>query len=102
MEGGVAVMMGVLFLDIDGVLNSTAYWWREGQDVPMGQAGAIDPAAVARLNRIIEATGAVVVLSSSWRRQGVRRVEAMLRTRGFAWSLLAATPVATGTLGGAR
>jgi len=58
-------MMKVLFLDIDGVLNSHAY------DVKQALAGgdlmAPDPKAVLRLLWILQETGAKVVLSSSWR-----------------------------------
>lgn len=88
--------MNLIALDVDGVLNSTRYWFDSGQRLPMGQAGAIDPAAVVRVNAIIEATGALVVLSSSWRMQGVDRVAAMLRERGFAGEIIGATPVKLG------
>lgn len=83
----------VIFLDIDGVLNSTRYWWTN-QPLPMGQAGAIDAEAVARLNAIVQATGARVVLSSSWRGQsptGYRRVQKMLAERGFTGALVGQT-----------
>jgi len=43
----------VLFLDLDGVLNAGH--------------GPLDPDCVARLNRIIDATGAVIVVHSMWR-----------------------------------
>jgi hypothetical protein len=89
-------MSATLFLDVDGVLNSTRYWWKCDRDLPLGQAGAIDPAAVERLNRIIDATGCDVVLSSSWRGNGSKRqllrVEAMLRERGYRHGLCGATP----------
>jgi hypothetical protein len=59
-------MPKVIFLDIDGVLNSGAYIKRlDGAfDDPIHQ---IDPEAVVRLNRITDATGAVIVVSSTWR-----------------------------------
>lgn len=56
--------MKVLFLDIDGVLNS-AEWFLSG--VPKN-IWDLDPKAVRRLKRILEATGAKVVLSSAWRK----------------------------------
>ena len=52
--------MKVLFLDIDGVLN--AHEWDE--EVLCGQ---IHCDKVDRLNRVLRATGAKVVLSSAWR-----------------------------------
>lgn len=53
----------VIFLDIDGVLNSkdTIQRWEDGSFI------GIDPYLVAIFNRIIFATGAQIVLSSTWR-----------------------------------
>jgi hypothetical protein len=53
----------VIFLDIDGVMNSVS---TRPQD-PRGLVDFLDPANVAVLNTIVQATGAVVVVSSSWR-----------------------------------
>jgi hypothetical protein len=54
----------------------------------------IDPAAIAVLNKIVEQTGAFVVVSSTWR-IGVRRTEVngWLRGAGFTGIVLALTPV---------
>lgn len=48
----------IIFLDVDGVLinNKNKKRWDEP-----------DPECVAQLNRVIEATGASIVLSSCWR-----------------------------------
>ncbi|MBR4864842.1 MAG: hypothetical protein IKU07_09720 [Oscillospiraceae bacterium] len=54
--------MKVIFLDFDGVLNSNAYLMRSG-----GQGVTIDPARMVLLKQIVDATGAKIVLSSSWR-----------------------------------
>ena len=59
-------MTAVLFLDVDGVLNS-ARWLRAGHMKQAPNAEHFDPAACARLERIIAATGCDLVLSSSWR-----------------------------------
>jgi hypothetical protein len=58
--------MKIIFLDIDGVLNSHAYMTKMGElwDDPANQ---IDPELVARLNKITDATGAKLVISSTWR-----------------------------------
>lgn len=58
--------MKVLFLDIDGVLNSGNYIKRlDGRfDDPKYQ---IDPDAVVRLNAITDLTGCKIVVSSTWR-----------------------------------
>lgn len=55
----------VLFLDIDGVLNSVETMrsgrWNAGTET-------LDPENVERLDRLIQLTGAVVVVSSTWRK----------------------------------
>lgn len=55
--------MIVLFLDIDGVLNSEEYALSLGKGGMLG----INPEAVKILDRILDATGAKLVISSSWR-----------------------------------
>ena len=54
----------IIFLDIDGVLNSQEFVDLLGDQWNMEQ---VDRKAVERLNRIVEATGADVVISSTWR-----------------------------------
>ncbi len=53
--------MKVIFLDIDGVLNSVE------SKSSCGAYVGIDDSKVKRLKRIVDATGAVIVLSSSWK-----------------------------------
>lgn len=56
------IALKVIFLDFDGVLNSAKYLLgRENFGV------VIDPARMILLRRIVEATGAKIVLSTSWR-----------------------------------
>jgi hypothetical protein len=57
----------VIFLDVDGVLNSRGKW--AGCDLAnLTDSGTrIDPLAVARLKRIVDATDAKIVVSSTWR-----------------------------------
>lgn len=86
--------MKVVFLDFDGVLNSGDFFKRNrGKGGgSMGEAGALDPAAVRRLNRLLERTGAVVVVSSSWRHgRSSKRLEALLRLRGFRGTVIDTT-----------
>jgi len=94
--------MKVLFLDVDGVLNSHDWfrlrgnrqtgidesrWWIERLVFDL------DPRAVARLNIILERTGAVCVLSSTWRIvRGLDPTREALVKRGFAGQLVGATP----------
>lgn len=97
--------MRVLFLDLDGVLNSEAFFARQrgrGLVIISNRAELLDPAAVAHLNRIVETTGCLVVLSSSWRLQrgALLDVGAWLRAVGFVGALHDLTPRAPDTRGG--
>lgn len=62
----------VIFLDIDGVLNSRAYDrkrdWTKQTD--------IDETRLPLVKRIVEETGAEIVLSSTWRRHWDKNAEA--------------------------
>lgn len=55
----------ILFLDVDGVLNSHAYVARGGS--LSCRTDGLDPEAVAQLQRIVDETGCSIVLSSTWR-----------------------------------
>lgn len=54
--------MKILFLDIDGVLNSARYDREKATD-----SGNIDPSRLELVKEIIEKTEARIVLSSTWR-----------------------------------
>lgn len=82
----------IVFLDIDGVLNSSAFFI-QSPDHEDTEAGAIDPAAVRRLNRLLASTGAVVVVSSSWRYdRTVEDLQRLLEVRGFVGQVVDKTP----------
>jgi hypothetical protein len=93
--------MRVLFLDFDGVLNSVRFF---GADSKRGYRRArrikyelpheaIDPAAVACLNAIVERTGAKVVVSSTWRTVfGCESIAVFLERRGFVGEVVGCTP----------
>lgn len=57
--------MKILFLDVDGVMNSEETLKK--QTVRDPHPSGIDPYLALLVNRIIEATGCKVVLSSAWR-----------------------------------
>lgn len=103
--------MKVIFLDIDGVLNSTEYflnapdeYLNSDPDIELDDkeerikewSKDIDSESVECLNKIIEATDAKVVLSSAWRNSRWEEVEACLKNRGFNYSILDRTPILTG------
>ena len=61
--------MKILFLDIDGVLNHDV-WFRSDaykNHQENWRVSMFDPDCVARVNRILQETGAKLVVSSSWR-----------------------------------
>jgi hypothetical protein len=89
----------VLFLDWDGVLNSHDWWHRRGPRMGYrpGRDGEddwdTDPVAVRRLNRILDATGAKVVVSSTWRyNRTVEQLQDTLKRRGFLGEVIGVTP----------
>ena len=91
----------VLFLDIDGVLNSR-HWFttRPAWETFEGEYSFwhynLSPLLVGRLNTIIEHTGAQVVISSNWRRGlSLSDLRAVLQTRGFRGRILGKTGVDT-------
>lgn len=86
--------MKVVFLDIDGVLNSRSYITKMGElwDDPQHQ---IDPAAVIRLNRLTDATGASIVVSSTWRlafRYYLDKLQACMASYGITAPVVGMTP----------
>lgn len=59
--------MKVIFLDVDGVLNSDEYIDRAKKQEIQGIERHIDVEKIKLLKKAIDETGAKVVLSSSWR-----------------------------------
>jgi len=89
----------VIFLDFDGVLNGLTR--NTGRcDATVGEYGSpiwcaeqIDSGLVEQLNKIVEATGAVVVISSSWRNaHHLNKLREMLKVAGFRGSIIGDTP----------
>lgn len=90
-----------LFLDFDGVLNSVEYrTYRPPLDpkydwgTPEHEDWSLDRSAIARLNRITDATGAMVVVTSMWRlRRSRSDLRGILSRNGFTGKVLCKTPV---------
>ena len=86
-------MKNIIFLDIDGVLNTERWHLNEGQNAPQDQYGdTFDPKAVANLALIIEKTGAEIVISSSWKFSGLESMQAMWRERKLPGKVIDITP----------
>jgi hypothetical protein len=89
--------MKIIFLDIDGVLNSTKYMISlKGNFNCVDKIYQLDPEAIAKLNRLTDTTGAFIVVSSTWRmgfihnRAGLRGLFAKAKITG---KVLDITPV---------
>ena len=86
-------MIKVIFLDIDGVLNTRDWHSRMTKDTPRDEFGfAFDPVAVSNLAHIIEKTDAVIVISSSWKFYGVPKLRQMWKIRNLPGTILDITP----------
>lgn len=89
--------MRIVFLDLDGVMNS-GWYMRDRKKLVVESMGEqyreIDPQAIETLNEFIEETGAKVVLSSSWRRRAYD--EQILQKCGFEGEVIDVTPTLRG------
>ena len=84
--------MKLVFLDFDGVLNSTPFLVGPPRKPPLG-ISAIDGRAVRRLNTIVDLTGAKFVISSTWRiYEPVGRLIEWLEALGFEGEVIDRTP----------
>lgn len=59
--------MRIIFLDIDGVLNSEEFYRSQPETEEYKQFDDIDESKVSLLKEIVDATHALIVLSSTWR-----------------------------------
>ena len=89
-------MARIIFLDIDGVLNGLSTTTYAQPDTMMpGERGftGMDPIMVASLNRVLRETGAVIVVSSTWRLgQTAQSMQAILGSWGVECQVLGVTP----------
>lgn len=86
-------MNKVIFLDIDGVLNTKWWYTQMNRNTPKDKYGyAFDPKAVANLRRIIEETGSDIVISSSWKCMGLSEMEDMWEERNLPGKVIGITP----------
>ena len=102
--------MKVIFLDVDGVLNSESYcdWVMNNLGYDNGYGGFFppeakprvedvkwDPETVRVLQHIVEETGANIVMSSTWRHNfPLERFNDMFALYGAHFNIISATPSA--------
>ncbi|MBA9078308.1 HAD domain-containing protein [Rufibacter quisquiliarum] len=101
--------MKVVFLDIDGVLNTEVYMrhlFYIHENVGVKEYKAIkashlyrdefghwfDPMAVDMLKWVIEATGAKIVISSTWRMSGTEVMKELWKKRELPGEIIGITP----------
>ena len=95
--------MKIIFLDIDGVLNSgdymsALYSLRDRHNIgsTKDEYGQLfDPRCVAYLDFIIRETDAKIVISSTWRRNGLSILKEMWEMRGLPGEVIDITPLTT-------
>jgi hypothetical protein len=77
--------MKIIFLDIDGVLNVSS---RERDE----WGSVFHPHLVENLRLIVEKTDAKIVISSSWRKDGLAKMQEMWIARGLPGEVIDTTP----------
>lgn len=86
-------MMKVIFLDIDGVLNTQDWHSRMTKDTPRDEFGWVfDPVAVENLGHVVKETGASIIISSSWKFLGLAKLREMWKIRNLPGTILDITP----------
>ena len=86
--------MKVLFLDIDGVLNSTRLMLNlKDAGIDFRHYIHMDPLSMSVLNRILKESGAKVVISSSWRiAYPLSFIRSVMEQNGFVGEVIDCTP----------
>lgn len=86
-------MRKIIFLDIDGVLNTSRWHSQIDKNEPQDEYGdKFDPISVANLAKIIDDTGADIVISSSWKSYGLSEMEDMWDERNLPGKIIGITP----------
>lgn len=88
--------MKLIFLDIDGVLNCESAFksglnHKETSDGQSYCEFGRDQAAL--INRLIDETGAKVVISSTWRRMGMEAMLEIWKDHGMSGEIIGLTPI---------
>ena len=92
-------MQKIIFLDFDGVLNTEYYQGLlqfQGKQWQDEYGALFDPKAVKHLQRIIDATGADIVIESSWKYFGLEAMQELWRVRSLPGGVIDITPSLTG------
>ena len=85
----------IIFLDFDGVLNTEHYQGLlryQGEPWQDEHGAFFDPNAVKQLRRIIDATGADIVIESSWKYLGLDAMKELWKVRNLPGRVVDITP----------
>ena len=88
-------MKKIIFLDIDGVLNTERqhkYCYENGLANSDEYGYVFDPVAVKNLARIVDETGADIVISSSWKYSGLSTLLDLWSDRSLPGKVIDITP----------
>ena len=81
--------MKIIFLDIDGVMNSEVDWRDDIQEKRFD----ISERCIELLNKLIENTYAKVVISSTWRNTvKIEKMRLIFKNKGFKGEIIDYTP----------
>ena len=64
-EFGGVIMSGIIFLDIDGVLNSN--FWKDNHQTEISDGTLIDEEKIKLLASLVKETDSEIILHSGWR-----------------------------------
>jgi hypothetical protein len=85
----------LVFLDFDGVLNNSEFAAHQYKNDESAQDSMgldlFDPKAIEYMNRIIDATGAKIVITSSWRYLGLAKLQKLWKERGLHGEIIGMT-----------
>ena len=91
-------MRKIIFLDFDGVLNTEYYQGLlqfQGKQWQDEHGAFFDPRAVRQLKRVIDTTGADIVVESSWKYLGLEAMQELWRVRNLPGRVIDITPSLT-------
>ena len=92
-------MRRIIFLDFDGVLNTEYYQGLlqfQGKQWQDEHGAFFDPRAVRQLKRVIDATGADIVVESSWKYLSLEAMQELWTVRNLPGRVINITPSITG------
>lgn len=90
--------MNIIFLDVDGVLNSIDHAKKVCEETLRAHSGyeyPFDPECLERLQRLVEKTDARIVITSTWRKteEGKRVLQNILEQYDLANRVIGYTPI---------